>query len=170
MDEATFNEVVKRLKKVNSVVGSLDESIRNDAFQILRSYVDSQPAAPKKESGDDAEKTDESSLLTGDLADFFTKLSVDKPADAVYGIAAWWFGQYGSAPLTREQMSRIADQVGVTVPERPDMTLKGAKIDGKALFRRSGRGAYVPTVHGELHFKNEYKVKKGKNEPPATDA
>jgi len=94
----------------------------------------------------------------------------DKPSDAVYAIVAWWFSQYGSAPITRENIEALATQIGVTLPNRPDSTLAKAKKDGRALFRAVTRGAYAPTVpHGEVFLKKEYKVQKGTKTPPTAN-
>jgi hypothetical protein len=60
-----------------------------------------------------------------------------------------------------DEMRELADDVGVTVPERLDMTYLQAKRKGNRLSRRGGRGAFRPTVHGEAFFKEAYKVTKG---------
>jgi hypothetical protein len=97
----------------------------------------------------------------GDIEGFFSRLNHDKPADNALAIAAYHYSQYGSAAFTTDEIREIADDVGVTVPERLDMTYVQAKREGKAFFRRAGRGAFRPTVHGESYFKKTYQVTKG---------
>jgi hypothetical protein len=63
--------------------------------------------------------------------------------------------------LTAKEAKEIADSVGITVPTRIDVTLKGAKRNQKSLLQNLGRGRFKPTVHGEKLFKESYKVTKG---------
>jgi hypothetical protein len=58
-------------------------------------------------------------------------------------------------------MEALAKEVGVTIPERLDMTFLQAKRHGKKLFLRAGKKAFRPTVHGETFFKKTYQVSKG---------
>lgn len=98
--------------------------------------------------------------------EFFTELKDGKPSDNALAIAAYHYGQYGSVEFSVKEMQDLADDVGVTVPERLDMTYLQAKRKGNRLFRRGGRGAFRPTVHGEALFKKAYKVPKGTNQKP----
>jgi hypothetical protein len=94
---------------------------------------------------------------------------LDRPAEAVKAIAAWWFSQYGSAPITRTSVETLAENIGVTIPDRPDATLRQMKHDGRDVFRSAGRGTFVPTrPHGELYFQTQYEVSKGRKQAPGT--
>jgi len=96
--------------------------------------------------------------------------NVDRPAGAVKAIAAWWFSQYGAAPIARTDVETIANDAGVTIPDRPDATMRGMRHEGREVFRSSGRGALVPTrPHGELFFQTQYSVTKGRNPAPGAD-
>jgi hypothetical protein len=108
-------------------------------------------------------KTDRS-LLSDTREKFFAALKNEKPSDNALATAAYHYSRYGSAEFTVDEMRDLADDVGVTVPERLDMTYLQAKGKGNHLFRRGSRGAFRPTVHGEAFFKEKYKVRKG-NQP-----
>jgi hypothetical protein len=82
---------------------------------------------------------------------------------------AWWFSQYGSTPITTVQLRAMADEIGATLPARPDTTLSTATSEGKPLYRRSA-GGYIPIQpHGELYLKEKYGITKGTKSPPAVD-
>jgi hypothetical protein len=55
----------------------------------------------------------------------------------------------------------VADHAGLTLPDRVDVTLAGAKKGGKGLFKRAGRGKLQPNVHGETFLRNQYDITKG---------
>jgi hypothetical protein len=64
----------------------------------------------------------------------------------------------------------MADDAGVTIPDRLNMTLAAAVENGKQLFASAGRGLFKPTVHGEIYLKTTYGVKKGtKKRGPESD-
>ena len=63
-----------------------------------------------------------------------------------------------------------AKDVGITIPERVDLTFLSAKEKGKNLFARAGLGKFKPTVHGEAYLKTTYSVKKGKKTRPGEAA
>jgi hypothetical protein len=92
---------------------------------------------------------------------FFTKFNHDKPSDNVFLITAYHYSQFGKEPISRKDIQQIADDVGVTVPERPDMTLNQATRDGKNMFTQTNRGLFKPTVHGEKYLKETYSIVKG---------
>ncbi len=77
-------------------------------------------------------------------------------------IAAYHYSQYGKEPISYDEVRQIAGDVGLTIPERVDMTFKSAKEKGKSLFQNSGRGKTKPTVHGETYLKENFSVRKGK--------
>lgn len=97
---------------------------------------------------------------------FFEALKNGKPSENALAAAAYYYSQYGSAEFSVDEMRDLADDVGVTVPERLDMTYLSATREGNRLFRRGGRGAFRPTVHGEAFFKQTYNVRKGTSQKP----
>ena len=165
MDKKAFSEIEGRLLEVNKVVAKLDQSIRVAAFEFLKPYVSggSLPAAPdeKKHSAEHGSTTDISELVE--------KHGEGKPSDNITLLAAIWFAEYGSSAFSVEYLREKASGTGLTIPTRPDMTLRQAKDKGKALFAPAGRGLFKPTVVGEAFFKSTYNVKKGTKAPPTTE-
>lgn len=151
-----LEEKVKKLKEIDRIIKLLDPSIREASFKILESYITDIKVLEKKE-----EKTDHKVGLELEKEEFFTKLKHDKPSDNILSIAAYHYSKYGVTPISSDEIKNIASDVGVIIPNRPDMTIKRAQKDGKNLFSVAGRGKYKPTVHGEKYFKDTYKVLKG---------
>jgi hypothetical protein len=166
VDKQQFDATVKRLKDVNAIIKTLDPALRGEAVGILRPYIDGDGAAAAATDGKKKAGSSASTPNTADLSAFVKGATVGKPHEAVYVVAAWWFSQYGSAPFGVPDVRAFGDQVGYTLPDRIDKTLLAAKDEGKALFRRTGRGLWAPTVQGELWLKDEYGVTKGTKRPP----
>ncbi len=174
MDEATFKERVKRLMEINKVVVKLDPAIRGQAFALLEGYVGTGKISAHRPESSEKEETQEpvdTADLDADLEAFVGTLTAEPgtPADSAKALAAFMYKRYGKAPVTPEDIDELAGKAGWTVPRRIDMTLKGAKINGRTLFRQEGK-SFVPTVQGEAFFKETYKVKKGKLPKPGTQA
>ena len=159
MDENQYNKTVLRLKQVGEVIDRLPDAIQSQAFSFFTSYITGKPeAATHKPSNDTAPKLDGSDL---DKESFFGANDHSKPAENVQLIAAYLYKEHGTAAFSVAEINEIATDVGITVPERVDMTLKASKSNGKNLFTSAGRGAYKPTVHGEAFLKETYSIKKG---------
>jgi SNF2 family DNA or RNA helicase len=127
-------------------------------------------ALPVRKSVDTEAKETEEQIKEdyGDIGAFFEGIQHDKPAENGIALAAFYYSQYGSVDFTIAEMNSLSRDVGVTIPERLDMTYLTAQRDGKNLFRRSGRGAFKPTVYGEAHFKKTYQATKGRKAKPAS--
>lgn len=167
MDKATFGEQVKRLKEVNTIVSKFDPAIREGAFGVLKSYITARPEKGGSEGGD--EKTDASDTASS-AKEFLQTHEGKTPSDNALGIAAYWYSQYGAAPLSYKEVRRIADKVvGVTVPKRLEMTLGNCKRKKKFVFSKTGKGAVKPTVHGQTFLEKKYGVTKGMKAPPPED-
>jgi hypothetical protein len=162
MNETILKERTKRLLEINEVVKKLDSTIRPAAFLLLQDYVLSNAASGGKIVHDPTMQNEASE----DRESFFSKFDHDKPSDNALLVSAYHYGQYGSSSFSIDEIKTIANEVGITVPERPDMTLKAAQRDGKNLFLRVGRGVFRPTVYGEAFFKKTYQVSKGKQQKP----
>lgn len=163
MDEKLFKQRVARLKEVSKVIEDLPAEIRALSFPLLEGYISgSDPElgkkteTPKAKSKDAANDDDHASR-----DEFLAKNSHDKPADNVYLLAAALFRDFGSEPFSIKELETLANDTGVTVPNRIDMTLKQGTNNGKNLFTSGGRGLYKPTVHGEAYLKETYKISKG---------
>ena len=162
MDEKEFKQRVSRLEQIAKVLEGLPSEARAAAFDLLKGYVterDSEPADKKrsKDMGGDGEDSMEA---------FIGSFDHDKPADNAKLIAAYFYSEYGLEPFTLEDVRETAENVGIIIPARPDMTLTQAKEKGKKLFARAGKGKFRPTVHGEKYLKDTYSVKKGRKKRP----
>jgi len=159
LDADEFKEVVARLKEVNEVISSLDEAIRAAGFAVLRPYIVG-GTEHQREEGQEAVITTTAADTT-DAESFFTAHPEGKPADNVILIAAYLYSQYGSEPFSLDDVRGVANSTGLTIPARPDMTIRACKRNGKTLFRTVGYNQYSPTVHGEAYFKTTLGVQKG---------
>lgn len=154
MDDSAFKARVKRLQEISNVIEKLDPAIRLEAFALLRGYATGKD--PAKHDNADGEDNDE------DRESFFAAHPHDKPADNASLLAAYHFKEYGAEPFSVDEIRELGSDVGVTLPERIDMTYVQAKRDGKNLFKRAGKGMFKPTVHGEAFLKKTYAVSKGR--------
>ncbi|MDE3099236.1 MAG: hypothetical protein KGJ88_07155 [Verrucomicrobiota bacterium] len=162
MNETTLKERTEKLLEIDKIIKRLDATIRPAAFSLLQDYVLAGVAAGKEKS----KAVTTENLGSEGREGFFSKFNHDKPSDNVLLLCAYHFSQYGSAAFTTDEISDLANEVGVTIPNHPAMTIKAAQRKGKSLFRIAGRGLYAPTVHGESFFKATYKVSKGTQQKP----
>ena len=171
MDNQEFEDVVQRLKAISDVIASLDESIRVQAFAVLKPYADGTPtkvragAETPPQNGSDGVSRDV--LVDPEVAAAFMEQHVsDKPSDNVKAIAALIYSIYGNVEFSTAEVNEIAHEVGMTVPDRVDVTLSGASVDKRALFQKRRSGVYRPTVHGRTFFKDVYGVTQGTAKRP----
>ena len=170
MIEDSISEAKKKLIEMNKLISSLDLSIRAAAFELLTPYYFDNEAPPK-EPNTKAPKilpAKKSSETDDNLSEFVTQFTHDKPKDNVYLLAAWIYSQHGLVTISSAQLRELASEIGVTIPTRPDMTMRSAKKKGKSLFKQDNSG-YKPTVHGELYLKQTYSVDKGNKPLPQKD-
>ena len=162
MTPETFERQVKRLVEVNEVISKLEPTIQAGAFQVLAPYITGRDTTGPARDDVPAE-TNEEGDTPADFESFLTTHTTAdmKPAENVGLITAYLYSQYGTAPFSVEEVRRIAEAAGLTVPNRIDMTLKGAKRDQKTLYAQV-TGGFKPTVFGETVLKSTYKVKKGR--------
>lgn len=166
MDSNAFADTVKRLQEVNGVISKLDPAIRQDAFSLLKGYVSGQnqlAAARVKHQGSNGSETriEDGDIDLSDAEQFFTTHEGGKPSTNAYLCVAYLYSQYGANPFSMDDVRAVANQAGLTLPDRVDVTLAGAKKSGKPLFKRAGRGKLQPNVHGETYLKNTYGIAKG---------
>jgi len=154
MEESHFKELVKKIKEVDKIIKTLDPAIREASFKILQEYVTGRKTS--------TEPID--SNAPGD--DIFTQYTHDKPADNLLLITAHHYSLYGKKSFSIEEVREKANEVGITIPERPNDTIRMAARKSKKLFTNTGRGKYKPTVHGEQFFKETYNVTKGMGKKP----
>ena len=164
MDEDTYKRTVTRLHKVGAEVKKLPPELRSAAFKLLEEYITaagadhsipSKKGAPHPPSKGSAQTMD----------DFFASSAHDKPSDNVRQIAAFHYREFGTEPFSINEIRKVATDVGITIPQRVDMTLEQAMAKGKKLFARAGTGKFKVTVHGEAYLKSTYGVSKGTKKP-----
>lgn len=163
MDESAFKERAKRLQAVNQIISQLDPAIRQSAFLLLQEYITSTQAdGPRKDKKQLTRRPD----IPDDKEKFFSRFDHDKPSENVLLVAAYYYSQYGAINISQADVKKIADETGLTTPERIDKTIEMAKRKKKNLFRKVVKGEFRPTVHGELYFKETYSVSKGNRTKP----
>jgi hypothetical protein len=167
MDNKIFKERAERLIEIAKVLEKLPQEIRQESFQLLKGYVTGQKS--ELPQGQSDQKGKPSSANDGSKESFFASFTNDKPADNVKLIAAWFYREYGTDPFSLDELRKEADAVGITIPARPDATLKAARDKGKKLFGSAGKGKFKPTIHGEARLKESYSVKKGTKSRPQGD-
>lgn len=161
--EEDFAKTSDLLFKINDVVGKMDPALRAQTFDLLVARYLGEQATQAKASTVKANKkqpAEEEETDTSDLGGFIGSFDTKKPADALNVLIAWLFSRRGSQPFTVNELKELADSCGLTIPSRPDMTLRQSKNGGKSLFIKSG-GGWRLTVSGELYIKEIYKVSKG---------
>lgn len=192
MDEQEFREIVKRIKEVNEVILEFDPAIREAVFSILQDYVIGVASTTK--SGTLKKPKSKTKSITNttsknrtkpekkikpvgdnsglDRDDFFLKFDHNKPSDNAMLAAAWHYNHYGNTPFSTNEIRLLADEIGLTVPDRLDMTFSNAQHENKSCFSSAGKGQFKPTVHGEKRLKETYGVKKGTTNKtvPTTDS
>jgi len=167
MSDDQVKELKKKLLEINQIVSELDPAIRVQAFEILAPHYFEERLPKKTIVEKRAEKTEKvEKIPTEDQATFFSDFSHKKPFENVHLIVAWYFSQFGLFPITTELLRQKAKDVGLTIPERPDTTMRNAKKKGKNLYRKQENG-YLPTVYGEANLKEIYKVSKGTKTLPS---
>lgn len=170
MDEKAFQATVERLKEANAIIAKLDPAIRAEAFSLLLLYVKSPPTSTgsgvRHHGSGNGEAEADVVQPPADRDDLLTK-HTGEPVDNVLVAAAAWYMDYGSSPFSKGDIQGILDSAGMTAPVRIDRTLDTTtKGTGKALFRKRGRGRWVPSVPGEAYFRDTFKVTKGTKKPP----
>jgi hypothetical protein len=165
MDDYMFDETVKRLEKVDGVIKNLDSAIRAEAFSLLKPYISAgatgSTGSTAADSGSSNGTEQQAAMDFADAEAFFTTHEDGKPSDNAYLVTAYLYTQYGSSPFSIDDVRAVADHAGLTLPDRVDVTLAGAKKGGKQLFKRAGRGMLQPNVHGETYLRNTYNIIKG---------
>lgn len=154
MDEKSYKEIIRRLHEVDKEIKSLDPAIREASFKILQGYI----TGKKKE-----DQSEDTTTISDDTMEaFFNKYDHKKPSDNALLIAAYYYSQYGTEPLSYDEVKTISVATGLTIPGRVDVTLNKSTKKGKKLFTAAGKGKVKPTVHGESYFKEKYAVSRGK--------
>ena len=158
------------------MVKDLDPALQQEAVKILSPYATGRGVSGSTALGADGGEggsTHSENGAPADITDLRSRLleahGEEKPADNALMCAAVWFAEYGKEPFSLDQLRAIANEMGVTLPDRLDMTISAGKRKGKKLFNRARTGYYAPTVHGETFLKTTYGVKQGTKKPPGAE-
>ena len=170
MNDERIKDAKKKLAEINKTVSALDASIRAAAFEILAPLYFEDYEADGEASDPDEKRasTRRRRATPSNSGAFFNQHDHDKPRDNVHLISAWFYSQYGVTPVTPADVRECANEAGLTIPERPDNTMRTAKKDGKNLYRQKSSGWQL-TVKGEAYVKEMYNVKKGNKPRPSGD-
>lgn len=153
MTKASFDTAVDRVLRIDSIVRQLDESIRLRAFEVLtRVYLEEERIVPA---------TDHKPPAMGEsatrLIEFAAIHASNVPADNVLTLVAWLFLYCGVSPFTAREITDFADFCGLSVPRRPDSTMRYASDHGNHLFARTSRG-WSLTAYGEAYIRANYRI------------
>lgn len=162
-DDTDFEKTKELLLSINEIVTQMDPAVRVATFDMLTTrYITKKSAAQSKGHVEAKGAASDGDLApdTGDLGAFISSFDTSKPSEALNVLVAWLYSQRGAQPFSTTELKELADQCGLTIPNRPDMTFKGAKTNGKAIYGQSGRN-WKLTVSGELYVKSTYNVTKG---------
>ena len=162
MAKSDLKSIKDKLLELNAFISKLDASIRAPAFDLLLPHYlgEAEEKTPDEKAGSRKARQKAAAADTSNRETFFASFTHNKPADNVHLIVAWLYSQHGVIPLSAKVLREMANDVGLTIPDRPDATMYAAKKDGKSFYRKKGKG-YQLTVHGEAHVKKTYNVKKG---------
>jgi len=169
-DDKDFEKAKETLLKINEIVAQMDPAVRVASFEILVSRYLGHPNAAAaaainpKPASDLA--TGEAAPDTSELGAFISSFDTSKPNEAVMVLVAWLYSNYGVYAISAKEIKELADTCGLTVPVRPDNTMRYAKENNKNVFTQQAKGWQL-TVSGELYMKNTFKVKKGNRSLPA---
>lgn len=111
----------------------------------------------------DAKGTVQSAASGADLATFFAQDGkTTKPSENTLRAAAWHYRHYGNAAFSLADLRAIATDAGAVLPDRLDMTLKGAAKKGQKLFTNAAGNGWRPTAAAGLYFRDKYGVTPGR--------
>lgn len=164
MDDQTFKTVTARLKEASGVIETLDPVIREDAWKILRPFVegrDGNNATTEGKSGTADREAPPPPDASEDV--LIEKFESEKEADNLWLTFAILYKRYGKGPFSMEQIRALAKSLHLPLPGRPDTTIRNSRR--KAV--RKQEGGYKILPGGEKWLKETYGVTKGKQPLPS---
>ena len=165
MSEEIIDKMKSKLTDINKTIAALDPSVRLAAFNILAPYYfdDYKPQTEEKEF----KVKPRHSPATDDIEKFFAAYDCKDPGENVLLIVAWIYSQNGLIPITAAMCSDVSVNTGITIPVRPDNTMRTVKRNGKNLFHQVKNGWQL-TTQGELFVKDTYGVRRGNKKAEST--
>lgn len=151
-DKVDVLKAAELAQKVVAIFTDIDGETRSRAISAALALM-GESNLPIPNAGDS------DSEVETDLASFFERNDCHKPADFVHLCAAYHYRNNGNANFSVSNLRAIADEAGVVVPDRVDMTLSQATKGGKKLFQNIGKGTFKPTAAAALYFRERWNVK-----------
>lgn len=177
MDESEFKQLSERFKKANSVITKLDPVLREDAWQIMRPYVDvggspgsgtdgvktSKPKKdrPAKRPKEEQAETQPPLPPDPDEEELIDRFESNKDSVNLYLVLAIFYKRHGRGPISTRFLKGLAKALGLDIPKRPDKTF-GSKT---SVVRKLEDGWKV-TPNGETWLQETYGVHRGKGPLP----
>lgn len=168
MDEERYKGTVDRLNEVNGVISKLDESIRADAWSILRPYVTGDEDVSRTPGSKGKDVKDESTPPPPDSTEeeLIDKFESEKDHENLFLATGITFKRHGRGPFAMKVIKDVADQHKLSIPKRPDVTFGNSPRDGAEVARKQADGWRITTT-GAKWFKKTYGVQPGKDPLPS---
>lgn len=159
MSPRSMHETIGALAEIIQRIESLDPAVRTETIVALTQvYAHKSTSANRRgiEAVREPPRPAESEAERA-RGDFFSRFAHPKAADNVLLVAAWLYSQQGRTGITKADIDRVAASVGLTVPARPDNTMRQAKRRHRAMFTHSSQG-WKLTAAGEDYVQRTYGV------------
>jgi len=143
-----FDTALEHILRVDAIVRQLDESIRPQAFRILTEIAQT----------DDNEISKEDLPIPG-LRDFASRYGSTTPAKNVVALAAWLFLHTRRAVIQTRKIRALAEICGLSIPHRPDCTMRYASHHSVRLFEKTSEGLCLST-YGKAYVESHFSQRK----------
>lgn len=160
MDEAAFKKLADRLKKASTVVEKLDPVIREDAWRILRPFVEPDEGSGGAASSKEPRGENGADPLPSNASEdaLIEQYESEKEAENLYLTLAILYKRHGKGPFSLEMIRAVGKSLHLSLPDRPDTTLRNST---RKVVRKQ-EGGYKIQPGGEKWLKATYGVTKGK--------
>lgn len=153
-------KIAKLTQDIVKILSDEDSASRRRAIQAAMTVLGEAPIVPAHKSPH-VDEIDEIAEQ-GDIGTFFKRDGKLKPSDTAFLCAAFHYSEFGPVSFTVDEIRKIAADAGEIIPDRVDVTFKGAAKKGKKLFQPAGKGVFKPTASAAAFFKEEWNAKPGK--------
>jgi len=157
MDDHSLDETLEQVLKIDRVIRQLDESIRIPAFELLTGlYIGKVNGGGYLTRAHQHLQEHNASVLLQGLELFAQHYgNPARPAANVLVLAAWCHLHQQDEALTPRMLRTLATCGGLSIPRRPDCTLRYTSENRKPLFERHEDGWQLTEAgraHVEQHF------------------
>lgn len=133
---------------LNTVLTALDPLPLEDRKRVIAAasaFLFEQGQSLEGPKGSGEQKNE----IKGDIGHVIAKNGNLRPGQKAAVIANYLLAKKGVDDFKLEELKKLYVDIGITPPDRMDMTLKGAFSKGNKLFRATGRNSYGLTFHGK---------------------